>query len=259
MDVRLRISHPCPYCDISAKFPQSLLLLWCDNRRDVFLISAPEPSELRGVVSAFRETLHSRLLLEDGRTAIVSIPDFEWTDPPSVTGLARRFGVWVIHPVLYFESHETYQLLSPTKDRLQRLIGRLRRLGEVEILSISERGRLDGIRDAASSALHLFQGLTERQARALMAGYEGGLFEVPARGNWEEIARREGLSRSTFGEHLRKGQLRLLTNSYAALKARLGAETGSVILPATVGAGKVTRAPLRGIRGARDGITDSGP
>jgi predicted DNA binding protein len=248
VDLRLRISHPCPYCDISGKFPRSLFLLWCDNRRDVFLLSSPEPDELRRVLSAFRDSFHARPLLVDGRNALISVPDFEWADPPSVTGLARKHGVWVIHPVLYFESKETYRLLAPGKEALNRLVTRLRRLGEVEILSVSEKGRLDGIRDEANSAIHLLQGLTDRQAASLVSAYEAGLFDVPARASWDAVARRDGLSRSTFGEHLRKGQLRLLANSYAALKVRVSAQGEPVVLSATGGPERSVRAPLRGTR-----------
>lgn len=248
VDARVRVHHPCPYCDISAEFPRTLLLLWCDNRRDVFLVSAPDVAELRRAVAALHDAFHARTLLLDGRDALVIVPDFEWADPPSVTGLARRTGVWVLHPVVYFEGTETYRMLAPSKTELHRLIARVRRLGDVEILSVTGRAGLDGVRDLPNAAVHFFEGLTDRQARSLVAAYEGGLFDVPARSRWDDIARREGLSRSTFGEHLRKGQLRLLANSHTSLKARIGAAEAVQVLPATPPVGRVQRTPLRGIR-----------
>ena len=250
VDARMRVHHPCPYCDISSEFPRTLLLLWCDNRRDVFLVSSPDPVELRGVVSALRTSFHARALLVNGREALVTVPDFEWPDPPSVTGLARRTGVWVLHPVVYFEGTETYRLVAPSKRELARLITKLRRLGDVEVLSVSEPRDLSGVRDLPNASVHFFEGLTERQARSLVAAFEGGLFNVPVRSSWSEIARREGLSRSTFGEHLRKGQLRLLSNSHSSLKARLAAAAEPVLLPATTPPPRVRRAPLRGTRSA---------
>jgi predicted DNA binding protein len=248
VDARLRVHHPCPYCDISTEFPRTLLLLWCDNRRDVFLVSAPDSGELRRVVSALRDAFHARTLLADGRDALVIVPDFEWANPPSVTGLARRAGVWVLHPVVYFEGQETYRLVAPSKTELNRLISRVRRLGDVEILSVSGRAGLGGVRDLPNASVHFFEGLTDRQARSLVAAYEGGLFDVPARSRWSEIARREGLSRSTFGEHLRKGQLRLLANSHVSLKARISVGEDLRVLPATRPVGRVRRTPLRGMR-----------
>ena len=249
VDARVRVHHPCPYCDLSVGFPRTLFLLWCDNRRDVFLTSAPDAAELARVLASLRQAFHAKLLVQDGRDALVSIPDFEWADPPSVTGLARRAGVWVLHPVVYFGWTETYRLLAPTQSALQALIERVRRVGDVELLSLSTHGELAAIRDAPTAAVHFFEGLTDRQARSLVAAYEGGLFAVPARTGWEQVARRVGLSRSTFGEHLRKGQLRLVANSYAALKARTVRPEAPVLLPRTGRPPLVRRRPLMGIPG----------
>jgi predicted DNA binding protein len=248
VDAHVRVHHPCPYCDISTAFPRTLLLLWCDNRRDAFLVSAPDPSELRRVLSALRDSFHARPLVVDGKDALVIVPDFEWTDPPSVTGLARKTGVWVLHPVVYFDGMETYRFLAPTKAELNRLITRVRRLGDVELLSLSSRAGLGAVRDFPTATVHFFEGLTDRQSRSLVAAYESGLFDVPAKTSWDEVARREGLSRSTFGEHLRKGQLRILANSHVALKARIGVPAAPVVLPATRPASPHRRTPLRGVR-----------
>ena len=248
VDARLRVRHPCPYCDLSAEFPGTLLLLWCDNRRDTFLVSSPEPGELRHVLAALRGAFRARLIVTDGCDAILTIPEFEWREPPSVTGLARRSSVWVLHPVVYYEGTETYRLVAPTKLELHRLVRRIRRIGDVELLSVSDRAVLAEIRDVPVASVHFFEGLTERQARSMIAAFEGGLLDVPARARWNDIARREGLSRSTFGEHLRKGQLRLLANSYAALKSRIAPIEPPVIFPAAPTVPRTRRLPMAGFR-----------
>ena len=248
VDARVRVHHPCPYCDISVEFPRSLLLLWCDNGRDTFLVSAPDEAELRGVLRALRDAFRARPILTDGRDALVVIPEFSWREPPSVTGLARKTAVWVLHPVLYYNGTETYRMVAPSKRELHRLVERVRRLGDVELLSVSTRTTLAEVRDQPTASVHFFQGLTERQVRSLVAAFDAGLIDVPARGRWAEVARRLGLSRSTFGEHLRKGQLRLLANSYAALKARLETAEEPVRLPGRSPPRRTGRSPLAGTR-----------
>jgi predicted DNA binding protein len=248
VEAQVRVHHPCPYCDISCEFPRSLLLLWCDNRRDIFLVSAPDESELREVLAAFRDSFHARALVVDGKDALVAIPDFEWAEPPSVTGLARKTGVWVLHPVIYFGGTETYRLMAPSKRELNDLVSRVRRLGDVEIRSVTDRGTLERVRDLPTASVHFFEGLTDQQARSLVAAFESGLFDVPARTSWDNVARGQGLSRSTFGEHLRKGQLRLLTNSYPSLKARSGQAAEPLLLPATPARHPPARRPLQGTR-----------
>lgn len=68
--------------------------------------------------------------------------------------------------------------------------------------------------------VHLFEGLTERQVHALVSTIEGRFFELPARQKMDRIAAQEGLSRSTFAEHLRKAETQILQNPYPLLKLR---------------------------------------
>lgn len=229
VDARVRVHHPCPYCDLSTRFPRTLFLLWCDNRRDVVLVSSPRPEELRQVLAAWKRGFHARVLLREGNDALLIVPDFEWADPPSVTRMARTGGVWALQPVLYFGGEETYRFLAPSRAGLNRLFRKLRRLGAVEILSVSDRAGLDSVRTVPAATVHLLEGLTDPQVRSLVAAHDAGLLEVPARSSWATVARAQGLSRSTFGEHLRKGQRTLLENSYALLRARLGSrDAGSL-------------------------------
>jgi predicted DNA binding protein len=224
VDARIRVHHPCPYCDLSTRFPRSLFLLWCGNRRDVVLVSTPGRDELRRVLAAWKVGFHARVLLRAGNDALLIVPDFEWPDPPSVTRMARSGGVWALHPVLYLGGMETYRLLAPSRGALNRLFQKLRRLGAVEVLSIADRGNLDSVRTVPATSVHLLEGLTDPQVRSLVAARDAGLLEVPARSSWGAVARAEGLARSTFGEHLRRGQRTLLENSYPLLRARMGSE-----------------------------------
>ena len=256
VDARVRVHHPCPYCDLSVKFPRTLFLLWCDNRRDTFLVSSPEASEAARAVAAMRRTLHARLLLSDGPNALLEVPDFEWSSPPSVTGLARRGRVWVLPPVVYAEGRETYRFVASDRGRLNRLIRRIRALGEVEILSLTDRSGLGTVRDYPTATVHFFEGLSARQTRSLVAAHDAGLLEIPARASWAEVAHREGLSRSTFGEHLRKGQLRLLRNSYALLRARADAAAARpVVLPRLRESAPPERPPRDPLRATRPDLS----
>lgn len=249
LETRLRVRHPCPYCDVSVAFPRSLLFLWGENRRDIFLVASPDLDELRDLRRAFSAGFRARCLHEDGTNALLSVPDFSWSDPPSVTRLAEEAGAWVAPPVQYFAGWETYRLLSSSRAGVKTLVRRLRSLGDVELLSTHGRASLDPAREASSGAWRLVDGLTDLQARALVRGWEAGLFSVPSTGRWEFAARQMGLSRSTYGEHLRKGQRRLLENVYSALKSRASIEGAPVLMPQVGVARRKTRAPLRGIRG----------
>jgi hypothetical protein len=260
VDARIRVHHPCPYCDLSVRFPRTLMLLWCDNRRDTLLLSSPDPEELAPAVAAFRAAFRANVLLAEPESALIEVKDFEWPDPPSVTRLARAGGVWVLPPVVYSDGRETYRLLAPTRGHLHRLIQQLRRLGEVEVLSVSDRAGLESVRDFPTASVHFFEGLSRRQARALVAAHDAGLLDIPVRTSWETVARREGLSRSTFGEHLRKAQLRLVRNSYAVLRSRAAEPSAPPVVLAPIARGSAgpqrrstDAVPRRRRRGRRAG------
>ncbi len=214
------MQHPCPYCNLSVAFPDVEMDLWTSTRSDVFHVTAPDRQLLRKVLAEMRETIGTRQITYGDSSALVVTHRARWDYPPSVTGIADRRGVWLVPPIVYHGGWETYRALSPTQTALKRFVSEVRRVGTVEVLSHRSQERLDGIRSIGTVPVHLFEGLTERQVHVLVSAIEGGLFELPAREKMDRIAAREGLSRSTYGEHLRKAETQILRNSYSLLKLR---------------------------------------
>jgi len=137
----------------------------------------------------------------------------------SVTRIAEENGLWLVPPIRYLGGWETHRVITDAKAALDRFVKGVQEVGRLEVLSLQPRERLGIVRDFGF-APHLFAGLTERQVEIVVSAYEAGLLEIPARTQIGQVARRHGLSRSTYGEHLRKAQLRILRNSYPYLKLR---------------------------------------
>jgi hypothetical protein len=108
--------------------------------------------------------------------------------------------------------------MSPGKASLSRMIEELKEQGTVKIISTKPAANLDALESIGTIPVHFFEGLTGRQLHALVSAFEKGLLEVPARSGMDEVAREEGFSRSTYGEHLRKAIYRIVQNSYPILK-----------------------------------------
>jgi predicted DNA binding protein len=165
-----------------------------------------------------QETIGGRKLTQAESAALVVAPVAAWNRPPSIASLADRRGLWLVPPTILFAGRETYRLVSPTNEALRRFVSDAKKLGVVEILSHRVRDQLEGMRSLGTIPVHLFEGLTDRQVHVLVSAIEGGLFELPAKAKMDRVAAKEGLSRSTFGEHLRKAEVQILRNSYAFLK-----------------------------------------
>jgi predicted DNA binding protein len=59
----------------------------------------------------------------------------------------------------------------------------------------------------------LFEDVTERQLAALRLALESGYYEQPRKTSLRELADQTAVARSTYEEHLRKAENKLLTNA----------------------------------------------
>src|SRR5881296_3708308 len=71
LDTRVRVQHPCPYCDLSVAFPDVELALWTSTQSDVFHVAAPSPADLQRVLRAMLETIGARRITQEGTSALV--------------------------------------------------------------------------------------------------------------------------------------------------------------------------------------------
>ncbi|UCE38311.1 MAG: helix-turn-helix domain-containing protein [Thermoplasmata archaeon] len=220
IDTRILVQHLCPFCDFSKVFPEAEISLWCNRSNEVLQITASDPSHLMEIVQAAHEYLGAHEIFSDDQSALTMIKDCTCSETGSVAAIADEYGCWIVPPVTYRGGWETHRVISSDNDSMRKLITEIKKTGKVKILSKRSRVQLDVIRDIGVVPVHFFEGLTDRQIHALVVAYENGLFDIPARNKMDHVALKEEISRSTFGEHLRKAQLQLMKNSYPLLKLK---------------------------------------
>ncbi|MFQ5918565.1 MAG: helix-turn-helix domain-containing protein [Thermoplasmata archaeon] len=220
LDTAIKVQHPCPFCDLSVAFPEVEMAVWCNRTLEVLQIEAPDNEGLEAVLEAAERSLHVYDVFRNDRFALTMARKCACRTYRSVTSIADQQGVWHVPPITYHNGWETHRIISSGKRPLQRFVAGIRKDGQVRVLSHRPRERLDPIHHLGLAPVRLFEGLTGKQVRSLVLAYERGLFDVPARERMDHIAEGLGVARSTFGEHLRKAQLRLLRNSYPFLKLR---------------------------------------
>jgi predicted DNA binding protein len=223
-ETRARVQHPCRFCDLSAAFPDVRMALWCNFTGEVLHVDADDPKMRDEVLEAVRTRLGFEAMFEEEPNSFTITRMCVCTREGSVTGVAERSGLWILHPITMHGGWETYRLISTGRDDVRAFVEGVSKLGKVEIVSHRVRERLAEVHNVDFYPAHLFDGLTDRQVRALLLAHEQGLLNIPSEVGMDEVARREGLARSTFGEHLRKAQQRLLSNAYPFLRLHSGAE-----------------------------------
>ncbi len=117
----------------------------------------------------------------------------------------------LIPPIAYENGWEHLRLIAFKHENVKKLLTKLADDGfEVEIM---RKKPFDGY-IASSLALTtdaLFSGLTQKQMHALLTAYAQGYFRFPRGSDLQTIASREKISRTTFLEHLKKAENKIIT------------------------------------------------
>jgi predicted DNA binding protein len=203
IDAKLRVRHSSTMCNVSMDFPNAQMLLWCNGQTDVLQISAHEPDDLEDTLEALHKVAALQELGREKGSAITMFRECA-CDGCHLPGIAEKNGCLAIGPQTYSEGWEMLRLFAPSQAALKECIAQIKEHGEVEIVSMKPRNESTALKEMGIAPLPVFGGLTDKQIDVLVSAYESGLLSVPARTRMEVVAKRVGLSRSTYGEHLRK-------------------------------------------------------
>ena len=217
IDVKLKLYYRSTMCDISKDFPDARLMLWCNGTMDVIQISAKESDYLDDVIAYLKKLQPIQNLIRDSGSALTMVMECICDGIP-LDRMAEEHGCFLIGPKTYSNGWEAIRLFAPNRPALRRYVSQLELRSEVELLSTRNRSESDSLRELGIAPVPFFAGLTEKQIEVLVSAYEGGLLKVPATTKMEVLAKNVGLSRSTYGEHLRKAIQTLVDNSYPVLK-----------------------------------------
>jgi predicted DNA binding protein len=218
IDTEIRVRHTCPFSELSAAFPEASMSHWCNGRREVLEIVSPSPDELPAILKKAKKILPDLEEVVRHGSSALTVRGCHCFEFQSVCAICDECNCWIIPPIQYYGGYETYRVMSFGNSSLNKMIKKLKKKGTVKIMSTRPAVNLDALQSIGTIPVHFFEGLTDRQLHALVSAFEKGLLEVPARSRMDKVAREEGFSRSTYGEHLRKAVYRIVQNSYPILK-----------------------------------------
>jgi predicted DNA binding protein len=227
-EVMFRARHDCPYVRFSTAHPEVKVVEWCNGSTDVLEIECPE----REAYSRIKPDLMRLLLWRGGKIVKktfgprnVQIITKTCRDrcSPSINAIVEKNSCLRIPPVITHGGWEKHKVLGFKESDYKHLFKDLHDLeGKVEILSkkiLLEKS----IQDTFVVALGtIFSGLTEKQSAAIIAALDYGYYHTPRGILSEEIARKTGVARTTYEEHLRKAENKILhaLSPYLTIYAR---------------------------------------
>ncbi len=183
---------------------------WCNREHEVFEVLVDDPEEyaavmadiskLRGIIgkSSDREKVH--LVMKNCYCSLEN----------SVTKHIDACNLLHVAPIVYEQGWEYYRVIAFRHDDLEALLQRLDEKGFT--FEILRKVPFDGF--IASSltltADALFSDLTAKQIGALLTAYKNGYYRLPRKADVQEIAFKERVPRTTFQEHLKKAENKLV-------------------------------------------------
>jgi hypothetical protein len=198
---------------LSKKFPNARFSLWCNNGTDILEIEADGLETFEGLqkeMASSSKTYNSKIIsktyLQD-KFQLVARTCMCGGTP--ISPIVEGHNFMRIEPIVFMGGWEYHRLVGFEDHDVKGILKSLDRIGKTEVL---RKATTEGVTDDTFllSLSSLFGQLTEKQVRALVAAVEGGYYEIPKRVTAEELAKKLGQPRTTFEEHVRKAESKVL-------------------------------------------------
>ncbi len=215
-ETAFRLQHDCPFNDLSKQHPELVMSSWCNSEMDVLEITADDPAaldELSNDLHAVEKALKTKILRKSNSNRNVQIVVQHCgceNVPAPVSPVFEKNNCLELQPAIYKGGWEYYRLISFSETDLKRVFSTLEKYCNLEVISrrpISSGAVKETMLVSTSS---LFGGLTRKQVQALVFALENGYYQVPKRVTTEEMAAKLRLPRTTYEEHLRKAEGKVL-------------------------------------------------
>ncbi|MFB6160004.1 MAG: helix-turn-helix domain-containing protein [Haloferacaceae archaeon] len=211
-EASFRVKHECPYREISERHPDLTIREWYLRDCQVVEITAPgSPTgelldEIEDLGTVLHESINDAGLHVVTQSCLCSLED-------SLVGRFEEYSCLYQPPTVHRQGWEHYTVVAFDEGDVRALLRDLEADRDVEVLS---KTAVTGRRIPHSMLApvdQLFADATERQLAALRLALESGYYEQPRETSLRELADRTAVARSTYEEHLRKAENKLLTNA----------------------------------------------
>jgi len=190
------------------------IFIWCNREKDVVEIIVKNPEDYPLVMREV--TAHPVLgVLEessDNHRLYLSVSECHCMNQDTIVRHIGELDILNVFPNMIEDGWVYYRLVVFRHKDLEELLRRLENWGWV--YKILRKVPFDGFIASSMtlSADHLFSGLTEKQMDAMLIAYRHGYYNLPRTSDVQTIAAKKKVPRTTFQEHLKKGENKLVAS-----------------------------------------------
>ncbi|MFW9846138.1 MAG: helix-turn-helix domain-containing protein [Candidatus Thorarchaeota archaeon] len=210
-EVVFRARYENPLSEISKDYPSVKIFQWCNDKHDIMELVMQKGEDYGLIRNDMSKAVEIVDEIHNGANTHVITRMCACGGPGTVQNYLGDPSLLLIPPIAYEDGWEHLRLIAFKHENVKKLLSRLQRDGfEVEII---RKKPFDGY-IASSLTLTtdaLFSGLTDKQVQALLTAYAQGYFRYPRGSDLQTIASKEKISRTTFLEHLKKAENKIIT------------------------------------------------
>ena len=207
-----RVKHECPYREISERFPDLTIREWYLSDCQVLEITSSDapPDDLLEEIDQLGEILHQSI---DSSGLHVVTQSCLCALEGSILERFEEHNCLYQPPTIHRHGWEHYTVIAFDEADVRALLGELEADRNIELLSKTAVEERTVPHSMLAPVDQLFENVTERQLAALRLALDEGYYEQPRGTSLRDLADKTSVARSTYEEHLRKAENKLLTNA----------------------------------------------
>lgn len=224
-EASVRVKHECPYREISERHPDLTIREWPLSDCQVLEITTETTptNALLDDIDRLGTVLHES---EDDDGYHVVTQSCLCSLEESVIDRFEAHNCLYQSPTIYRQGWEHYTVVAFDDADIKELLDDLRADREIELLSKTSISEQQIPHSMLAPANQLFEDITDRQLAALQLALERGYYTQPRKTSLRELADQTAVARSTYEEHLRKAENKLLTSAGQYLRLVTATSTG---------------------------------
>lgn len=211
-EVVLKVSVNSFFIDLTRRFPSVRICIWCNREKDVLEIIVRNSEEYPLVMEEIRKCAFLGVLekASDDRRLYMHVTECHCMKQNTIVRHIDELDILNIFPNLIENGWCYHRLIVFRHEDLEELLRRIENWGW--FYKILRKVPFDGF--IASSltltAEALFSDLTEKQIEAMLTAHRYGYYDLPRRADVQAIAAKERVPRTTFQEHLKKAENKIV-------------------------------------------------
>ncbi len=222
-EVSFRAQYDYPFIQMSGRHPGIPISMWCIWGRELLQVPTQDEHQLAAIEKDI--TKAGRVVdkwLEAGEARIFMLRCTCGTFRNSPWNVWEPYECVDAPPAIFQDGWGYFRVLTFEEENTRGLFRDLNKLGPTELI----RKREIPLNFLPSSVWvnSLFADLTGKQMDAVLKAHRYGYYSSPREVTTESIARSLGVSRSTYEEHLRKAENRLMDSLIPYLQLFAAAE-----------------------------------